>query len=71
MLGWMMLPVRQDGYLDYASVERDLRARLNLCGLWGCSEKTRKMLVYQAYWGMVWTWIVLGLSVVVTAWVVW
>lgn len=67
----MTLPVRQDGRLDYASVARDLRTRLIRCGLGGCSDERRKMLVYQAYWGRVVTWMVMGLALVVMAWVVW
>lgn len=67
----MTLPVRQDGRLNYAAVARDLRGRLVLLGLWHFSEAERKTRVDQAYWGRIWTWIVAGLAVLVTAWVVW
>lgn len=67
----MSLPVHHDGRLDYAAVRQDLRARLAVCGLLELSDAELRSRVHQAYWGRMVTWMVLGLSVVVAAWVVW
>ena len=66
----MTLPVRHDGRLDYAAVGQELRARLRCCGLLDLPDAERRTRVHQAYWGRVWTWIVIGLSLVVMGWVV-
>jgi|CXWL01.1.fsa_nt_gi hypothetical protein len=67
----MTLPVRHDGRLDYAAVARELRARLRGCGLLELPEAERTMRVHQYYYGRVVMWLLIGLSVLVAARVVW
>lgn len=67
----MALPVHQDGRLDYAAVGQELRARLRGRGWLDLPDVERRRVVHQAYWGLVWTWIVLGLSVLVMGWMIW
>lgn len=63
--------VRHDGLLDYAALCQELRARLMWVGVWECTAEEQKTRIDQVYWVRVWTWILIGLSVVVAGWVIW